>query len=498
MPSQVLGIAFEDRHVAMVRLKGHAKAYEVTLALREPLESLDNPEQQAILRTETVRRLVEAHGLQGDTVLASLPAHRGILRNLALPFRDQRRIRQTINFALDEHMPFEPEDVVVDFCRLSMQRKTRDTRILAAAVPKRAIADGLALLAGAGVEPAVLDLDVFALANAAVLGGSGLAGKTAVLYPSGDQTLLTLLQDGEPVFARSLAQRLPQEREADETEKLGRQVQHTLYACEDSFQQPYEPELLLLLGPHEEELARLGAGLQAFTGIQAKAWQLEAPGYRQNGAAMQDQHPGGYAIALGTALRGLHRRFRGFNLRRGEFAPHSGLRELRGRLVAAGVLALVVAGLGLGNLYLRNHFKAQRLAQVQQAVAEVFRDIAPGTRMVQPLAQARQQMQDLQRRLRAFGGLTGAQLSSLQILRELSAGVPPELKVEVDNLTINEGTIELNANASTYDNVVRLQRVLAASPLLDQVTINNTRQGTNNSVQFRLSLRASDGREDAP
>ena len=204
------------------------------------------------------------------------------------------------------------------------------------------------------------------------------------------------------------------------------------------------------------------------------------------------------AVALGCALRGLHRRLRGFNLRRAEFAPHSKLRELRGRLVVLGVLACAVGALGLGNLYLQNHFRAQRLAQLQNGIAEVFSDILPGSRMVQPLAQAQEQMRGLQRRLRAFGGLTGTQPSTLQILRELSARVPASLEVEVDSLTINEDAVELSASAASYDNVVSLQSALAASPLLDEVTINNTRQGSNNTVQFRLSLRAPNGVKESP
>ena len=495
MPTQVLGIALQDDHIAMVRLHGHAKSYDVTLALSQPLPSHDDAGEQAARRLESVQQLVGAHGLRGDTVLASLPAHRGVLRNLALPFRDQRRIRQTIGFALDEHVPFEPEDVVVDFRRLPVQEAPQQTQVLAAAMPKRDVADSLALLTGAGLEPGVLDLDVFSLADAAVLGGGGLPARTVVLHVGGERALLILMQEGLPVFARSL----PVENgKLPEPERLARHLQHTLYACEDTLRQAYEPDLLLLLGPQREALSSLAAGLAESIGVPSRLWQHQTPGYQPAGAAEEASHPATYAVALGSALRGLHRQFRGFNLRRGEFAPHSNLRELRGKLVVLGVLACAVAALGLGNLYLQNHFKAHRLAQLENGIAEVFSEIVPGARMVQPLAQAREHMRDLQRRLRAFGGLTGAQLSTLEILREFSARVPAPLEVEVDSLIINEDAIELSARTASYDNVVTLQSALAASPLLGEVRINNTRQGSNNTVQFRLSLSAPNGLEGTP
>ena len=161
-------------------------------------------------------------------------------------------------------------------------------------------------------------------------------------------------------------------------------------------------------------------------------------------------------------------------------------------------MGVAVAGLGLGNLYLQNHFKARRLAHLQDGIAEAFREVLPGVRLVRPVAQIREKIGDLDRRLRAFGGLAGAQFSGLQILRELSSRVPASLQVEVDDLTISGEVIELSASTASYDNVVKLQNAFAASPLLSDVTINNTRQGSNNRVQFRLSLRAVNGLEGTP
>ena len=301
------------------------------------------------------------------------------------------------------------------------------------------------------------------------------------------------------MFARSLAQvpAAANGRPAD-PERLAGPLRHTLLACEDTLQRACEPDLLLVAGGEPEATASLAAALEAATGIASRAWRHQAPGVAPAAATAQAGRADPDAVALGCALRGLHRRFRGFTLRRAEFAPHSNLRELRGRLVVLGALACAVAALGLGNLHLQNHFKAQRLAQLQNGIAEVFSEIAPGSRMVQPLAQAQERMRGLQRRLRAFGGLAGTQLSALQILREFSARVPASLQVEVDSLTINEDAVELSASAASYDSVVSLQNALAASPLLDEVTINNTRQGSNNTVQFRLSLRAPNGLKETP
>ena len=75
---------------------------------------------------------------------------------------------------------------------------------------------------------------------------------------------------------------------------------------------------------------------------------------------------------------------------------------------------------------------------------------------------------------------------------------PPSLPIEVDDLTISGEVIELSASTASYDNIVRLQNAFAASPVLSEVTIDNTRQGANNTVQFKLSLRAANGLGGTP
>jgi Tfp pilus assembly PilM family ATPase len=492
MPKHILGIALDTTSITLVRLTGSVKAYEVTLATQYPLPQHDEPEVQEALQHEALQALLTLFRLHGDTILVALPAHNAVLRNLTFPFKDPRRIYQTLKFSLDEHMPFEPEEIVADFHPLPSGNAS-SARLLVAGMPEEVIARALVLLQGVGLQPTILDLDVFGLANAALLGCTTLPVRTVLVDVNAERALLTLLDHGTPVFARSLAYGLPEDAEAlvAYAGRLSKHLQQTFYACENVLQQPYTPDLLLVSGVHGEHAGLLAKALQEADGTPAEVWRVTAASYKADQERLQTPDLGRYAVAFGMALRGLHRRACGLNLRRERFALHKDLKELRSRFVTLGILAIGVIGLGIGSLYLNTYYKAQRYAQLQDEIARGFRATLPDVRMVQPAVQMHEKVRGLEERLKAFGGMTGAQLSALQLLHEISARTPPSITLNVDNLVITRGLTDLSGTTESYDDVEKLRKALEASPFFPTVRITSSKTDTNNKIAFKLTIYTS-------
>src|SRR5262245_40227204 len=189
MPKHVLGIALDTASITLVRLTGSMKSYDVTLATQHPLPQHDEPAEQAALQRQALHTLLDPLRLQGDTILVALPAHNAVLRNLTFPFKEPRRIYQILKNSLDEHMPFEPEEIVADFQPLPYESKS-EARLLVAGMPEEVIATALELLQEVGLEPTVFDLDVFGLANAALLGCPALPAHTVLVDVNAERTLL--------------------------------------------------------------------------------------------------------------------------------------------------------------------------------------------------------------------------------------------------------------------------------------------------------------------
>ncbi len=488
MPKQSLGIELGSQSLALVQLTGAAKAYDITAAVYQPLPPQDDPEDQLRVQQQTLEDLLDTHRLRGDTLVVTLPASHAVLRNLMLPFRDSRRIRQVIKFTLDERMPFEPDEVVADF-QILPSTSGEQTPILAAAVSQDLIANTLEMLQTTGLEPSVIDFDVFSLANATLLGAPAPPMNTVLIDVQPARTLLTILDQGAPVFARSWAYGWPQAHMSLETyaNRLDKQVQHTLYAYENVLDHPYEVERLVLSGAAEDDLAPLADILQHPLGIPVEPWRLTAEAYRAASTPLASVSQAGIAVAFGAAIRGLDRQAVGLNLRRERFVLHQDLQELRGRLVGVGCFLMLLAGMGMGSLYIENHFKTQRLSQLNAYLEEVFRSTLPGTRLIQPVAQMQGKVQEISDRLRAFGGVTGAQLTGLQLLREISARVPPELALNVETLAITDNSVDMGGNVGSYKDLDNLEAALKAAPAIANVEVNSAKKEANR-VTFQLTI----------
>jgi hypothetical protein len=233
-----------------------------------------------------------------------------------------------------------------------------------------------------------------------------------------EQTLLTLLHHGAPIFARSIPYRASTADVATVANRLGKHVQHTLYACEHALQQAYQPEMLLIAGASGLPPGPLAMALAQEIDCPTEVWHITSDQHKPGKVSFPPEAHAQYAVAFGAAMRGLYRQTAGVNLRRDQFALHRDLQELRGRLIGVGIMLLFIAGQD-SRLYLVHSAKPPG-APNYAVVGRVFNDV-PGVH-TQPTFQ----MWKTVNWKNAYGlqGVAGAQLSGLQICGGGAASPP--------------------------------------------------------------------------
>jgi general secretion pathway protein L len=521
MPKSVIGVDIGSTAIKVVEVRGRWKGLDVVKAVEQRLPT-DNgqpcpPERIAQALTE----LLSAHAIHPAQVVSAIPAQATFVRNLLLPFRDFRKIRDVLKFELEPHIPSPIEDVIVDFTRI------RDTEaggceVLAIAVPRTVMAEHLRVLELAGLSPDIVDWEIFGAINSYLAWRRhSVAGTVALINLGGTKTTITIVQDGQLQFARSIVrggqaltenirQRLTLTAAQAETLKLSERDRERAQISEsiEAFLTPLTKEIEHTLlaysarpagGAAVQEFILLGGGaaLPEAAAIFGEHFGVETTPFDADHQVFPPVpmvlHPHAglvMPVALGLARRLTDRRAPGVNFRQEEFALRRSYGEIRGQLLSLGGVVALLVGLALFDLYYHLHNKEIHHARLQEQVAAIFRETFPDVRRVtNEVAQARERLRELETNLRGVSTLSGPQGSALEMLRELSVHLPNTLQVKITDLTISTEGLGISGETQSFDSVDNLKQAFAASPYFDEIKVSQARAGTNGKgVEFKLAI----------
>ena len=108
MGKKSLGIDISDGQIVGVALEQHGKSLRVTGCLSLPLSGHLDVVQQT-------RLLCEQLDWQEGVCVCGLPLSLLTVRNLALPFRDVKKITQALHFELEEQLIVPVDTLITDF-----------------------------------------------------------------------------------------------------------------------------------------------------------------------------------------------------------------------------------------------------------------------------------------------------------------------------------------------------------------------------------------------
>ncbi len=520
MLKSVVGIDVGFTALKVVELRGMWRGFEVVKAAERRLPAETGvacpPEQVAQALTE----LLSAHAIRPAHVVSAIPAHATFVRNLLLPFRDPRKIREVLKFELEPHIPLPVEDVIVDFAKL------RDTdaggsEVLAAAVPKAALADHLRIFELAGLVPEVVEWEIFGELNgylawrplsdvgAVVLVNLGASKTTIKIVNGGSIRFARSIVRGGNALTESIRQRLSlttaqaealklSDRGRDRADiaqsieaslgALAKEIDHTMLAYSTHAGEEPVQEIVLLGG---------GAALPEALPFFEEHYELPTTLFDMNQRLFPPSvmtlhpHPGlVMPVAFGLAMRHARRRAPGLDFRQEEFALRKSYDEVRGQLLSIGGMVALLVGLALFDLYYHLRTKERHYAQLQGQIESIFRETFPEVRRVSnEIGQGHEKLREIETHLKGIGSLSGPQGSALEMLREVAVRTPQGLQVKITDLAISTEGISISGETQSFDGVDSLKKALTSSAYFDEVKVSQARAGpSGKGVEFKLTI----------
>ncbi len=481
MGKRILGLDIQNKALAAVLVNSGLKESRVEAYTHIPYP--DTADDGYGLPA-ALDALVEEMPVADCTCIVSMPADQVSFRNLKVPFKQEKKIRQILRFELEPTLPFPIENVVIDFHTLKSDGPSEQTDVIAAACNASGLRTTLELLEARRIRPEIVTVSGFpsilCLSRLGHLPESALA-----VDVRSDSSTIFVMNSGQPTMVRTF----PADRAYDSrTDMLGQNIQRTLYALEEINDRPFKPEQILITGPALGENGT-GAALTRFLDVPIVRIDLirdidtrikELPSDSWKPFQMNNA----LALALIEVIG-----IKGLNFRQGPFAIKKRWTEYRKNIITSGILAAALLAVWLTTVGIDYFFKKSQLDAINTQISEMFKQTFPDVKkIVDPLQQMRVSIDEL-RKIALFPADGQNTVLAIDLLNGISNSIPKNIDVKFTRTVIGEDNVLINGDTDTFNSVDAIKSGLEKNPVFESVTIvSTTKEDASNRIKFRLKI----------
>lgn len=481
MPQRILSLEIGDAEVKAAVLQTSFRDYKVAGFFREPLNGSAD---------EQVKQFLAAHTEPGDTILSALPGDKVTWRTFFLPFRDQKKLSQTVPFELENSVPFGLDEVVVDFQVL--QRDGAGSTVLAALVQREDLERHLKLLQDGGADPKVVGIGPLSALN--VLSLVPDRPPSFAFLDFGVRTVtVALYREGELVGLRTLA-RPPVAHEgngdgsatAGSGDDLVADVRWTLLALNGT---ALDDGLPCYVAGDPALVDVLEQPLAAALGVAVR--RLDRVGLGNLTPDVVAQAPA-FSSSLGLALREVSPSAAlGVNFRKGEFTFHRGQEELRRGLRTVALLGIVVLVLTVLDMFVKYQQLRQQAAVIDTQIQKVFAATLPDLgRPANPKGVLQAETDALRERVDLVTDIVPVSTStSIDILRAAASAVPNSIRIDCEEWTMDPDAVRVRCNTETYTTVDDIKAGLEHTGMFSAVEVKDAKPDPKGGIDFRMTMK---------
>jgi len=154
---------------------------------------------------EAIQAALARAGVTTKAVVTAVGGRDVIIKKIQIERVKEQQARELMRWEAEQHVPFDMESVELDFQILDPDADGLEMSVLLVAAKRELIESKVRMLTDAGLEPAVVDVEAFALHNAFELNHpDAMNGVVGLLNIGHDVTNINILDDGVPLLTRDL------------------------------------------------------------------------------------------------------------------------------------------------------------------------------------------------------------------------------------------------------------------------------------------------------
>lgn len=158
------------------------------------------------LVVQGIQECMAKAGVTAKNVVTAVSGRAVIVKKVVMDKMNPDDAKEAIFWEAEQHVPFDIDDVCLDFQVLNEDVGANQMEILLVAAKKEMVNAHAGIVRDAGLNPVVIDVDSFAIQNAVEATSDTGAGRVVGLVNIGsDVTNINIIQNNIPYFTRDLS-----------------------------------------------------------------------------------------------------------------------------------------------------------------------------------------------------------------------------------------------------------------------------------------------------
>ena len=154
---------------------------------------------------EAIRSLFQELGIKPKNVVTAVGGRDVIIKKILMDRMKEGEARELIRWEAEQHVPFDMDNVELDFQILDPEAEGLQMSVLLVAAKRELVETKVSLLKDIGIEPSIIDVDAFALHNAFEINyPDAMKGIVGLVNIGHEITNVNILDEGIPVLTRDL------------------------------------------------------------------------------------------------------------------------------------------------------------------------------------------------------------------------------------------------------------------------------------------------------
>jgi type IV pilus assembly protein PilM len=169
--------------------------------------------------SSAIKTLLKNLKVKNKNVVTSISGYSVIVKKISIARRGDAELESSIHEEAEQYIPFDIKDVNLDYEILSAPAGPEEKEkgdagdkadkglmdVMLVAAKKDIVEDYVSLLQLTGLNPAILDVDAFALQNAFELSAGSVSGCYAIVNVGAEELGINAIKDGISIFTRDSA-----------------------------------------------------------------------------------------------------------------------------------------------------------------------------------------------------------------------------------------------------------------------------------------------------